>query len=211
MELLHQEKEFVTGCMSGNEHELRRCFSVRGECRQPWVSLRGCEPSQQSKYCCATVIHLHVPRVFLLLLPSCSFPDMRPTTNFFHWYQRSILDWFPRITENMIGIPAKRLGFHGNPLVPEKDAALRPKLAECTVLKTGLVFARRNKACVFSLFIFWNSDNRKRFPLNVLKLGLSPRFPIKIDWNLKTQNTTFWCIEVSFKPSLPVPLDIRLI
>jgi len=31
----------------------------------------------------------------MLLLLLCSFPDMRPATNSFSWYQSSILDWFP--------------------------------------------------------------------------------------------------------------------
>ena len=54
----------------------------------------------------------------------------------------------------------------------------------------------------FSLFyIFWNSDYRQRFPLNILKLRLSPEIPTQIDWNLKLQNTTFWYIEVSSEPS----------
>jgi len=53
----------------------------------------------------------------------------------------------------------------------------------------------------FSLFyIFWNSEYRQRFPLNILKLRLSPQIPTQIDWNLKIQKTTC-CIEVFFKPS----------
>ena len=40
--------------------------------------------------------------------------------------------------------------------------------------------------------IFWNSDYRQRFPL-------------KIDWNLKIQILTFWCIDVSSNPALPHP------
>ena len=52
----------------------------------------------------------------------------------------------------------------------------------------AITFARRNKSCVFSL-------------LYILTLGLSPEIPTQIDWNLKIQNTTFWCIEVSSKPA----------
>ena len=50
-------------------------------------------------------------------------------------------------------------------------------------------------------YTFWNSDSRQRFPLNFLKLGILPGIPAKIDWNLKIQNTIFWCIEVTSKPS----------
>jgi len=46
-----------------------------------------------------------------LLLQSCSFPDTRPATNTFSWYKNSIPDGFPGITEKIIAIPAKRLGF----------------------------------------------------------------------------------------------------
>jgi len=54
-----------------------------------------------------------------------------------------------------------------------------------SVKRKGLTrFARRNKACFFS-------------PLYILKLGLSPEIPTQ----MKIQNTTFWCIEVSYKPS----------
>ena len=55
--------------------------------------------------------------------------------------------------------------------------------------------------CAFSLFnIFWNSDYRQRFPLNILKLRLSPKIPTEIHWNLKTQKTPILRIEVSCKP-----------
>ena len=54
----------------------------------------------------------------------------------------------------------------------------------------------------FSLFyIFWNSDYRQWFPLNILKLGLPSEIPTQMDWNLKIQKTTIWCIEVSCKPA----------
>jgi len=46
---------------------------------------------------------------------------MRPATNFFCLYKNFISDWFPRITGNIIGIPASRLGFPEHLLVPGKD------------------------------------------------------------------------------------------
>ena len=46
-----------------------------------------------------------------------------PCNKFFSWYKSDIFDWFPSITGNIIGIPAKRLGFPANLLVPGKDAA----------------------------------------------------------------------------------------
>jgi len=66
---------------------------------------------------------LHSPRVSQLLLPSCSFPDTRPATNTFSMYKKSIPDRFPGITEKIIAIPAKRLGFPQIRLVPGKDEA----------------------------------------------------------------------------------------
>jgi len=61
---------------------------------------------------------LHLPRVSQLLLPSCSFPDTRNTTNTFSWYKKSISDGFPGITEKIIEIPAERLGFPQFRLLP---------------------------------------------------------------------------------------------
>jgi len=40
-----------------------------------------------------------------------SFPDTRPATNTFSWHKDCIPDGFPGITEKIIAIPAKRLGF----------------------------------------------------------------------------------------------------
>jgi len=57
--------------------------------------------------------------------PTCarSFLDMCPAIISLSWYKSSIFVRFPRITGNIIGIPAKRLGFPKHLLVPGKDAA----------------------------------------------------------------------------------------
>ena len=84
-------------------------------------SRRSCTQAQQS-ICSSN--HLHSPRVSQLLLLSCSFPDMRPATNSFSWYQNSISDGFPGITNKIIEIPAKKLVFPQICVAPGKDAAL---------------------------------------------------------------------------------------
>jgi len=59
----------------------------------------------------------------------------------------------------------------------------------------------------FSFFyIFWNSDYRQRFPLNILKLGLSPEITW-IERKEKIQTTPILCIAVLSKPS---PLHLWL-
>jgi len=80
-------------------------WSTRGECRWP----RADAAAHLYNRACAAVIRLHAPRVSLLLLLSCSFPDMRPYNKFLSLVQK--FDWFPRIIGNIIGFPAKRLGF----------------------------------------------------------------------------------------------------
>jgi len=77
--------------------------STRGECRWP----RADAAVHLQNRVCPAVNCLHAPRVSQLLFPSCSFPDMRPATNSFSWYTKSTLDWFPRITGNLIVFPQK--------------------------------------------------------------------------------------------------------
>jgi len=99
-QLLYQEIFLLQGtCREMNASR----FSTRGECRWP----RADAVVHLHNRASAAVIRLLAPRVSLLLLPSCSFPDMRPATNSFSWYKTSIFDWFPRITGHIIGIPAK--------------------------------------------------------------------------------------------------------
>jgi len=125
MELLYQEKE-----LSGNERLSWCRVSTRGECR--WPRADAAVHLHNRDRACAPVTCLHAPRVSQLLLPSCSFPDMRPATNSFSWYKSSIFDWFPSITGYFISIPAKRLGIREHLLVPGKDAAR----AGCTTLRS---------------------------------------------------------------------------
>ena len=75
----------------------------------------------------------------------------------------------------------------------------------------GLQHLLSTTKCAFALlYIFWNLDYHQKFPLNILKPGLSPEIPTQIDWNLAVQNTTFWRIEVSSKPSPLHPWDVYL-
>jgi len=71
-------------------------------------SRRGCTPAQQSM--CSSNPLASTLR-FSAVAAGCSFPDTRPATNTFSWYKNSIPDGFPGITEKIIAIPAKRLGF----------------------------------------------------------------------------------------------------
>jgi len=71
--------------------------STWGECR--W--LRADASVHLHNRACAAVTCVHAPRDSQLLLPSCSFPDMRPAKNSFSWYKSSIFDWFPK---NLQGI-----------------------------------------------------------------------------------------------------------
>ena len=79
--------------------EIRRRVSTRDECRWPGAHAA----VHLHNTACPTVTRLHAPRVSQLLLPSCSFPNMR--TNSISWYKSSILDWFPKNYRNIIGIP----------------------------------------------------------------------------------------------------------
>ena len=80
-----------------------------------------CTPAEQ-RMCSqqSTCIHLANSQ---LVLPSCSFHDMRPATNSFSWYKSSISAGFPNCFRDFMEIPAKRLGFLRIALVPGKDAA----------------------------------------------------------------------------------------
>jgi len=62
-------------------------------------------------------------------------------------------------------------------------------------------FARRNKACVFRKI-----TNLSHFVISpcVLELRLWPETPTLINWNLKIQNTAFWCNK--FPPPILSPL-----
>ena len=65
--------------------EIRRPVSARGECRGTTADA----DVLQHNRAWAAVINLHSPRVSQLLLPSCSFPNMRPATNSFSWLKGS--------------------------------------------------------------------------------------------------------------------------
>ena len=75
------------------DSQIRRRVSSRGanECRLP----RAHSAVHQHNRACAVVTHVHSPRVSQLLLPRCSFPDMRPATNSCSWYQSSISAGIP--------------------------------------------------------------------------------------------------------------------
>ena len=90
---------------------------TRCECRWP----RADAAVHQHSRACTAVIHLHLPRVSQLLLPSCSFSDLHPATKLFSWYKNSNSDGFPGITDEnhqncceKVEIPAIRF-------VPGKD------------------------------------------------------------------------------------------
>jgi len=72
-----------------------------------------------SKFSPATGVRFQ--RVSQLLLPSCSFPDIRHATNIFSWYKNVISDGFPENIEKIFEIPANRLGFPQIRSVPGKD------------------------------------------------------------------------------------------
>ena len=109
---------FVVGRVLGNEQLGSNSWEPRGECK--WIT------AAHALLCWCTAAsalgHLHSPRVETRRHDYRSFPDTRSATNTFSWYKNSISNRFPGITEKIIEIPAKRLGFSRIVLVPWKDA-----------------------------------------------------------------------------------------
>jgi len=95
---------------------------------------------------------------------------------------------------------------------PRRTEFLKPKIVtfptrpqNLTSVVTHIQILYYSTLIQTNISLFQSFCESQRFPLDILKVGLSPEIPIEIDQNVKIQKTPWLIllIEVSFKASPP--------